>query len=414
MKEMAGEDVCLSVENHDELDIWQIIGILLKYKWLIIGITLISAIGVLIYVVLSLKLPSEESFLPNLYTSTALIFVSDDSANSMANAIASSGMGELVSLAGISSGGLNFAELANKILTGNTTMDFLNDEFGFTERYGIEAYEKTMTRNAIRKNVDLVVDEKTGTFTISFTAINPELARDVTVRLIDLLQERFEAIGMVQLIEEKQLLEDRIREVQVNLSILENDLQAFQVKYGVISADSLVTEQVTILAQLRSRLIQKEIELSTYNEFAKINDPVIQRLKAEQETLKKRIIMMESGDGSASGISYNILSQKEVSNISLKYSHLKRDITIQEGLYSVLLQRYELVKLEVEGQKPIFQILEMPEAPEIKSSPSRSTLCITVTIMGFFISIFLVFIINGIQNIKNDPAKLRKLFGTNK
>ncbi|MDA3956385.1 Wzz/FepE/Etk N-terminal domain-containing protein, partial [Oceanispirochaeta sp.] len=60
--------------NHeDEIDLLDLIGVLFKHKWLIISITGLAALYILIYSIISLKLPPEKSFLPNLYTPQSLV-----------------------------------------------------------------------------------------------------------------------------------------------------------------------------------------------------------------------------------------------------------------------------------------------------------------------------------------------------
>ena len=60
-------------------------------------------------------------------------------------------------------------------------------------------------------------------------------------------------------------------------------------------------------------------------------------------------------------------------------------------------------------QKPIFQILERPEIPDMKSGPSRGKLCIIITFAAGFFSVFIAFALNAWKNIKNDPEAMEKL-----
>jgi uncharacterized protein involved in exopolysaccharide biosynthesis len=55
--------------------------------------------------------------------------------------------------------------------------------------------------------------------------------------------------------------------------------------------------------------------------------------------------------------------------------------------------------------------LELAEVPDMKSGPSRGTLCIIVTFAAGFFSAFLAFVLNAIANIKKDPEAIAKLRG---
>ena len=68
----------------------------------------------------------------------------------------------------------------------------------------------------------------------------------------------------------------------------------------------------------------------------------------------------------------------------------------------------------MQTETPVFQVLERPSIPDIKSGPSRGKLCIIVTFAAFFIAVFLAFLLNAIENIKKDPEAMAKLKSTTK
>ena len=43
----------------------------------------------------------------------------------------------------------------------------------------------------------------------------------------------------------------------------------------------------------------------------------------------------------------------------------------------------------MQSEQPVFQIIERPEVPDMKSKPSLGKLCIVVTFAAFFISVFI-------------------------
>jgi uncharacterized protein involved in exopolysaccharide biosynthesis len=86
-------------------------------------------------------------------------------------------------------------------------------------------------------------------------------------------------------------------------------------------------------------------------------------------------------------------------------------LATQRQIYSQLKVQYELLKVNMASEKPIFQILEMAEIPDRKSGPSRGMLCIIVTLAAGFFSVFLAFVLNAISNVKKDPQAMAKLRG---
>ena len=91
-------------------------------------------------------------------------------------------------------------------------------------------------------------------------------------------------------------------------------------------------------------------------------------------------------------------------------ARLQMELEAQKNVYTQLKSQYELLKVQMQSEQPIFQIVERPEVPDMKSKPSRGKLCIIVEFAAFFISVFVAFALNAYKNIKNDEAAWGKLF----
>jgi uncharacterized protein involved in exopolysaccharide biosynthesis len=100
-----------------------------------------------------------------------------------------------------------------------------------------------------------------------------------------------------------------------------------------------------------------------------------------------------------------------VPSISLDLSRIQMELGAQRQVYTQLKVQYELLKVSMASEKPVFQILEMAEIPDRKSGPSRGMLCIIVTFAAGFFSVFLAFVLNAVENLKKDPEAMAKLRG---
>jgi uncharacterized protein involved in exopolysaccharide biosynthesis len=100
-----------------------------------------------------------------------------------------------------------------------------------------------------------------------------------------------------------------------------------------------------------------------------------------------------------------------IPSISLDMSRIQLELEAQRQVYTQLKVQYELLKVSMASEKPVFQILEMAEAPDQKSGPSRGMICIIVTFAAAFFSVFLAFVLNAVENIKKDPEAMAKLKG---
>lgn len=392
-------------DDEDEISLLDLVAILWKRKRLIIGITAVAMVGVLAYAIGSMVLPPEKSYLPNVYTPKATMLIQSGSSSSMSAALAASGLSNLAGLAGVSGVGNSNGQLAQVLGTSNTTLDALNEKFDFSRRYKIKNAIVSGTRDKIKKNLSVKFDEKTNLLTVSYTDIDPKLAKEVVDETVRLLADRFSVLGGNKAVQQKELLEKKLAEVDEAVNNLEAQVKAFQSKYGVVQVEALATEQITILARLRSELILKEMDISNYEKVSKINDPVIIQLKNERDNLLAKIKEIETGQGSGSRV---MPSQKELPTIAFEYAKLERDLAVQTELFKLLTQQYELAKLNASGQDPAFQVLEMAEIPDKKSGPSRGMICVVTTLAAFFIAVLIVFVAESIEKMKNNPETVAR------
>lgn len=333
-------DEQLIEKQDDEISLIDLFAVLWHRKVMIIAITGIAIIGVLIFSILSLKLPPEKSFLPNKYTPQAQMLINDSSSSSggLSSALSSSGLGSLASLAGVNvSGGSSYSALASYFVGSNSLLDQVIQKFNLIERYEIEKHPIAESRKALKEVLHSSFDEDTGVFTVNFTDIDPVFARDVVNYVVGLLEERFFELGI-----------DKNKLTQKNL---EENIKS--------SYDQILSLQTQI----------HELEMSVTNVYNPSSTPSI---------------MMDT-------------------------SLIKMELKVQEEIYAQLKAQYEMLKVTMASEQPVFQILEYAEVPDQKSKPSRGMLCIIVTFAAFFVSVFLAFLLNALENIKNDPEAMAKL-----
>ncbi|TAH48708.1 MAG: lipopolysaccharide biosynthesis protein [Treponema sp.] len=326
----------------DEIDLLDLVSVLLKRKWLIIGISTIAMVGALGYAIGSLLLPPESSYLPNEYTPKAHMLINDSSSSGggMASMLASSGLGGLASLAGVSvPGGSTYSALAVYLAGTNSFLDSVVDKFNLVERYEIRKSVRAESRKALKEKLSASFDEDSGVLSISFTDIDPAFAQSVVNYAVDYMEKRFTEMG--------------------------------------IDNNKLQKENLEVNIQ------------NTYDEIIK--------LEAESMNL----------DRATSRGSYTTNG----GSLVLEATRIKRELEAQQAVYTQLKTQYELLKVQMASETPVFQVLEYAEIPDQKSGPSRGMLCIIVTFAGFFGSVFLAFVLNAIENIKKDPVAMAKLKG---
>lgn len=132
-------------------------------------------------------------------------------------------------------------------------------------------------------------------------------------------------------------------------------------------------------------------------------------LEVSVESTYKEILKLEH---QAQNLGANLSSGVSIwngQNVSIEIARIQMELNAQQRVYEQLKTQYELLKVKMQSEQPVFQILERPEIPDMKSGPSRGKLCIIITFAAFFISVFMAFALNAWHNIKNDPEARKKL-----
>ena len=190
-----------SSNKNDEISLIDLFAVLLKRKWMIFIITMIAAVFIVVYSIISLKLPADKSFLPNEYTVTANMLIKDssklikDSSNS--NASMSGAASAAASLMGINlnSGGTSVSSLVVYLTSSNPFYDAIAQQFDLYTKYDFKKSPIANTRNVLKKVVFTDYDEGSGVFSISCKDIDPEFAVQVVNYGVDWLSNRLEEIG---------------------------------------------------------------------------------------------------------------------------------------------------------------------------------------------------------------------------
>jgi len=140
----------------------------------------------------------------------------------------------------------------------------------------------------------------------------------------------------------------------------------------------------------KNKIEKENLEINISNTFQEIR-----KLEEESRNLERSVSYAGGG----------------LPAITMDMARITMELAAQREVYTQLKVQYELLKVTMASEKPVFQILEMAEIPDQKSKPSRSMLCIIVIFAAGFFAVFLAFVLNAVANIKNDPEAMAKLRG---
>ena len=395
MNDTRGAGAPPSPEPDAPYDLRYLAGILWQYRWLIVAVTAAGTTLVLTYLILSLVLPEERNPLPDVYRAEALLLV-PRAANAPAIDSVWSGALTTSALSGLLPGQVNNMRLAVILLNSKTVVDQVAEDFGLAERYNIT---RDVRRGEVRKRflakATFDSNQSERLLRISYRSADPEFAHDVVRRMVEILEDRFQRLGIDRSERRRDLIEKRHGEVEGQIEEYAERIREFQQRHGVLNVDDLAREYVRRKADLNTQLLLQEVEIQTYAGVAPDSDPALRVLRAERDNLRQLIEEMESGYEAYDG---QLPAQDELPELAQEFARLRLEQAVQIELFKLLSREYELAKLEVEGQEPIFQVLEWPEVPDLRDSPSSRR---RILMFGFFaflaVGIVAALVLNAIR-----------------
>jgi len=351
-------------------------------------------------------LPAEISPLPDVYRPEALILVRGESGSSGFGQDSGSSAGSLAALLTVSgAAGTSYGSLARELITSDSILDSVAQNQNVAERYDITENLRTNSREALKERLDVNFQNQTGLLRVGFEDTDANFATAVVRDIVTVLDQRFRTIGGDRAATRKELLEEKSAEVESRIAELESRIIEFTNEYGILDVRTVSERQAQTIANLRSDLMLKQMEIQTYRDFARIDDPVLQRLRTERSNLRDLIEQMEGG---SSGVDGSLPTQRDIPQLMFEYERLQRNLDVQARIYENLAAELELARLNAEGQEPILQTLELPKVPEVEAGPNRALMSVVVTIMAAMIAIGAAFLVQLVDQARRDEHTAAK------
>ncbi|MBN2735792.1 MAG: hypothetical protein JXR70_02345 [Spirochaetales bacterium] len=378
------------------------LNILFTKKWFIIIPTVVVGVLLSVFMYISMQLPPEQSPLPNIYRANCLILISgNESQSSVYSAIGAEQPFTNDDTA------VDFGVTALGIIRTRGFLDRIIKKDIFKESFENNLDPKasqTDLRQFLSSKIEVSYDPNFRTLIISFLDIQPERSKVMANIVVEELDTWFSEYGLSQRQKYKNLLEKKLTEVFPKIAEYEVQIKNFQKTYGVFSIQDLASFQTGMLSELRSNLIIIELQIKNYEEFSKIEDPNLRRLKSERDNLITSIREIESG----SSLGDKIPSMNQLPDLALEFNRMNLNLDIQRAIYQHLSEQYELVKLSVESEN-VFNIIEWAETPDERDAPSRSLIIVAGIAIVFVLSSLIVLISYYIRNLV-DRIKRKKEF----
>jgi capsule polysaccharide export protein KpsE/RkpR len=362
----------------------------------------IAAMGLVLGLLIAFSIPAR-------YTSTTRLMPPNNPAGSspaMAASIAASLGGDIV---GGLLGSKSTSDFFVGILTTRTVQDQIIEQFDLKRVYGLPRMEEARLKLASRTGIS--VDRKSEIITITVTDHSPQRAQGMAKAYIDQLNRLVSDLSTSSARRERIFLEGRLAQVDQDLKIAEKEFSQFASKNRTIDIKEQGRVMVEAVATLQGRLMVAQSDLEELRQIYSDSNVRVRAVRARIAELQSQLTKF--GDKDQTGASskqtdpaYPYPSIRNLPLLGVTYADLYRRNKIQEAVYQVLTQEYELAKVQEAKEIPVVKVVDPADIPEEKTFPPR--LLIGLSTM-FFASVGgIVFLIGSKSWHEKNPRDLSK------
>lgn len=367
----------------DELDDGPAVGLLDLLTWLGEGkrtIAIVTGAAVLVSLVVALlKTP--------IFTArTTLLPPSSQQQSSSAAALAA--LGALGGLAG-GIAAKTPDELYVNLLKSDSVQRALATRFDLYKRYEVKTYEAM--RKAMQQYVRVTADKKSGVITLEVDDEEPKFAAELANAYAGELTKLLGRLAVSEAQQRRAFFELQLKETKDNLVQAEQTLRTVQEKSGMIVLDQQAEAIIKAVADLKARIIEREVRLKVMRTTTTAQNPDVRLLSSELAALRSELARMESSSGvvasrSASAPGGIDIPIGKLPAAAVDYVRAAREVKFQESLLASMLRQFEAAKLDEAKEGPILQQVDVALPPDRKSKPSRALIVLASTLVALLLS----------------------------
>lgn len=326
--------------------------------------------------------------IPKEYESAALVVPNSETTSlAMAAAMTArvSGLGSLGSLQGLL-GGKTPGGLTKEIIESRTLEDRIVDRFDLMKRYR-KRYRQD-AREKLAKHISVAEDLRSGVITVRVGDRDPQVAAAMARAVIDELNSIAARLNTSAAHREREFIEGRLREVKQELDQAETDLAEFSSKNTTVDIKEQTKAMVDAAALLQGQLITAQSELRGLEQIYTGENVRVRSVHARIAELQAQLNKL---GGSADAPTTQLYpSIRQLPKLGVRYMELYRRAKVDETVYDLLTQQYEMARIEEAKELPTVRVLDQPNVPERKTFPPRLLLVVLCTLVATFLAMVAV------------------------
>lgn len=330
----------------------------------------------------------------------------------------SPGLGTLGNLASGLLGGHSSGDLFMDLLRSGTVSNRLIDRFDL-----LRVYHKRYRMDAAKHLAHLTritEDKKSGVITIAVEDTSRVRARDLAQGYLDELNKLVTRTNTSAAHRERVFIEHRLNAVQRDLEDAELELSRFSSRSSAVDIKEQTRAMVDAGARVQAELLVEQSSLQSLRQIYGDGNIRVREAQARIAALQGDLAKMtgssapsapegnqapgnaEFGSG-GTGELYPPL--KQLPRLAVPYTDLYRRVRVEETVFELLTQQYEMARLEEARDVPAVSVIDPPGIPEKKAFPPRLLLTLLLTFLSFAATSALILLRERWESLSADDPR---------
>jgi uncharacterized protein involved in exopolysaccharide biosynthesis len=333
--------------------------------------------------------------IPASYTSIAQLMPPDNQSSSglamMAAMAGSKPGGALAGMAGDLLGLKNSGALFIGVLKSETAQDRIVQQFDLKKIYGVRLASDA--RKKLDSKTNISEERKSGIISIEVTDHDPNRAAALANAYVEELNLLVAQLSTSAAHRERVFLEERLKVAKQELDEASNQLAQFSSKNTTLDMQTEGKAMLDAAGMLAGELIAAQSELQGLRQIYTDNNARVRALNARVDELRKQLEKLgganeelkpntnnrdsdltaqraaEPGGDKLAGSPFPTI--RKLPLLGAKYSDYYRQAKIQETVFELLTEQYELAKVQEAKETPSVKVLDPGRVPDKKSFPPR-------------------------------------------
>ena len=306
------------------------------------------------------------------------------------------------------------------VLRSQTSQDRLIQQFDLRKVYGTRLVIDARTR--LDENTSISEDRKSGIITISVADHSPQRAEALASAYVDQLNSLVSELSTSSAHRERVFLEERLNVAKQDLDDASNQLAQFSSKNNTLDMQLEGKAMLDAAGSIGGEMIAAQSQLEGLRQIYTDNNSRVRSLNARVVELRRQLEKLggtQAADGGTASASQSadpaLASTKglpfptirSLPLLGAKYADYYRRAKMQETVFELLTEQYELAKVQEAKETPSVKVLDPAKVPEWKSFPPRLEIMFLGTFLTFAMSV--VWVLGSARWKATGPQDPRKV-----